>query len=690
MIVLAGLRMFWNMIKDILKVLGIIRISIIMVLFSFISFFFVGQIRDAIIALGNFGSLHHFVIFSVISIIWALLVWYWARVFYIMEYFDDEVKKRDCFIIKHVPRLLGGITLLLVGISFLRESFIIPDGQRGKTSLQYIGVLFIFYTIAFLFFVFFRRKIFRLKLQDVCIGNPSLYQFEPFSKLPITERIILLSSTAISVLLLFIFVISPYRSTSYIGDSASILISCFVIWLPILYWIFYLSRRLRIPVFLIIFIIIVIFSMFNSNKDVRLTEEKAERKYTVDQYFNEWYKFRSKEYNKSSRVPVIVVLSEGGGIRAAYWSAGLLSMIQEEYPDFSKYVFSINGVSGGSFGATIFNCLLKYYKDNPDKYSKGILQQKVGMIVGKDYLSPVLSSMLTREFLNFAIPFPVSSFDHAKVFERTWELQWEKAMSYQDGGNIINDETFGRSFTSIWKNDYDFSIPALFINMTRVEDGTPITASNIKFDYIDKNKSKLNLIEDFYYYSSERDIRVSTASLLSARFPYVGPAGILKKNNETAGFVDGGYFDNTGANTAYEVFTRIKVRFDNQQKDNEEKIGLLFKEKIKPVVIYIKNGTETADKNNSGKTILYQFSAPLDTIFRTRDAHTRNALTRLKGFIESYDGIFKVYSLEENRNKKEADIPLGWALSKTVQEEIDARVKEIARNDLEIFKRLLP
>ena len=49
------------------------------------------------------------------------------------------------------------------------------------------------------------------------------------------------------------------------------------------------------------------------------------------------------------------------------------------------------------------------------------------------------------------------------------------------------------------------------------------------------------------------DLRLSTAALLSARFPIISPAGVLR-NDADASFgdrvVDGGYFENSGLSTA--------------------------------------------------------------------------------------------------------------------------------------------
>ena len=73
----------------------------------------------------------------------------------------------------------------------------------------------------------------------------------------------------------------------------------------------------------------------------------------------------------------------------------------------------------------------------------------------------------------------------------------------------------------------------------------------------------------------EVDVRVSTAVGLSARFPFVTPPGTLNvvshrwlKNQDrlqTVGFVDGGYFENSGVESAWRLALAIKEGRDGQK-----------------------------------------------------------------------------------------------------------------------------
>lgn len=668
---LAGV--VWARIRKAFKILGMAKISITISLLMFIAFLYVPQAKDAIIALGNFGSFHHYLIFTILGILWALSNWYWPRVFYYMEYHKENgLTQGEITLIKFTPRIIGAFSLFFIGVAFINEALKITKGQSGRGPLITIGVLFLILTVVFLFFVIFRRRLF--KMNSIGSTTSSLKEINgiiPFKNLPVITRKTLLWATWISLFFLVIITILPIHSTIVLGDGATILICCFTIWIPGLYWIQYISMKKRIPMFFIVALVIFIFSFFNSNKNVTLVDSKRDQRPTIGQYYDKWY---AENGNDEGRTPMVFFLSEGGGIRAAYWSSALLSRLHEELPSLSKYTFGINGVSGGSFGASVYLSLLKHYENTPhmDLKKDNLLQIKAGEVVGKDYLSPLLAAMFTRDVIQLFIPVPIESFDPAKVFEKSWEYHWKK---------IMKDDGFSAPTLSLW--DKNSKIPPLFVNVTRVEDGMPFLVSNLKFDSYEDD-SELNLIRDLYnYIPSSTDVKISTAALLSARFPYMTPAGTLRfKNKEgdkkTMGLVDGGYFDNTGANTTYEILMNLK-KWEVQQRElkNDKNLSVM---RFKPIVIYIKNGTETKDVDSSGKSLMYQLTAPINTIMQTRDAHTKNAVKKIQEYVDLYGGEFIEFALDTKVDGK-AEIPLGWALSQTTQEEVIDRVNAIVNTD---------
>lgn len=683
-----NLSRLWNDIVRVCKILSVASISIFAVFISWFCLFNVAQVTDAIIALGNFGSFHHFLIFVLVGSLWAFFIWYWARVFYYIEYEKrKDLKEYEKIIVKYTPRVLGALELLIIGLAFLIQA---PKCQIGNelNPIRVVGIIYMALAILFIIFVNLRRKIFNLKpLGELHESLEPQKRIVNVICLPDTTKKILFITTIITSILLVLITIWPIHLTMLLGDGVTVLIMCLCIWLPLLYWIRYFSLKLGFPLYLVLAVLIVSFSFFNGNKNIRFISLPSDTRMNVGDYTEKWLSKtetlgkRVKLKDGTDGVPMVIVLSEGGGIRAAYWSAQFLARIQKEYPHCRDYLFGISGVSGGSFGATVFDGVLNYYDHHPqaagdkDSEGKNVMQSKITDIIGKDFLSPTVACLFTREIIQLLVPFPIESFDRAKVFEETWEYVWKD--------NLNNDPTFGASFLSLWDKN---TVPSLFINTTQVENGYPVVLSNIRFDAgQDKNvtNGKLDFPRDFYadiLKEPSLDVPLSTASLLSARFPFVSPAGTLEeKNGGTISLVDGGYFDNTGANTAYQVLFNIKKWYEDKYTGKS-----VYRERIKPIIVYLTNGINVPDETYSSRTMIGQLLAPIETSFQIRDSNTKNNLLKLRDYVEFYGGEFITYSLQKP-GATETDIPLGWALSREVQKEIDSRVKEIDLKELENY-----
>lgn len=719
----------WDNIVRIYQILSVIGISIVMVFLTWLTFFKVDQVEDAIIALGNFGTMHHFVIFILIGTLWAFLVWYWAWVFYYAKYLyllnNEEgreitgLKDYELRIIYHAPWILGAVTLLILGLSFLTRSS--QCGDVSPNPLLMIGIVFLILTALFALFIYRLTKIVTKKSHQQQVALPANQPVVPVIKLPSTSKGIILITTAVVIILLVALMIAPITLTRYLGDGVTVLISCFCIWLPLLYWVRYFSLKLGFPLFLILAVLVAVFSFFNGNTNVRLVKaptppnsetnpaDYSALKTNLSDYYNYWkgkiaYQPQLKNDQNDTqdkRTPLIIVLSEGGGIRAAYWSAQMLARIQRDYPHFRDNLFCISGVSGGSFGASIFDSLL-YEHDHQQNLPYDELQKKIRNIAGKDILSPTIACMLTRGVVQLLVPVPIPSFDNAKVFEKTWELYWQEE---------IGDRTFSQPFLSLWPDKSLFTaptatlspsipaptpvpiVPALFLNATQVENGYPVIVSNLSlYNECPKTtpapanvQTEDRLIEDFHInllHQAPNDVPISTASHLSARFPYISPAGTLTgENGANIGLVDGGLFENTGSNTAFQVLLNLKGWYDKTYPGKS-----IYRDEIKPVIVYLQNGAQVPDTKGSGRTMFYQLLAPIETYLQQRDSHAVSGILNLKELVEFYNGEFITYSLQQKEyiqtaSAKKADqqtvLPLGWALSKTAQDYIDKRVKDI-------------
>jgi hypothetical protein len=127
---------------------------------------------------------------------------------------------------------------------------------------------------------------------------------------------------------------------------------------------------------------------------------------------------------------------------------------------------------------------------------------------------------------------------------------------------------------------------------------------------------------------------MSTAAILGARFPYVSPAGrIDKKINDSTihpnYFVDGGYFDNSGAGVVQEMITAIvKVADTCADPMLQGRI-----KKLQIVVLHITNSPLDEPDLEKVAPLKNDLTAPMLTILGAYDMQTTVNDKRLENFI---------------------------------------------------------
>jgi hypothetical protein len=379
--------------------------------------------------------------------------------------------------------------------------------------------------------------------------------------------------------------------------------------------------------------------------------------------------------------PLFIVATEGGGIRAAYWTAAVLGAIQDANPNFAPHLFAISGVSGGSLGAAVFDALLAEPK--PDSFK---FKEKAHDILGQDFLSPALASMLYPDLLQRVLPFPIPYFDRGRPLEMGWEKAWRDTM----GNNRFAD-----SFVDLWKPGSREWMPALFLNGTSVEKGNRIITSNLHLTnvFLDAEDAADKLAQHSLPATKAGcHIPLSTAAHMSARFTFVSPAGRFPDGSH---IVDGGYFENSAATTALEIVTRIKDACAHDRIANVDvKVIMISNDPRKGSIAIApaKPGPEPpGPKRTKPMTTQGQFlgelTAPLYTLLNTRNARGTYAQKAIKREQRRFKvGVTAASSETEETQPATKDIfyftlrdtnvplPLGWMLSaaaaKTMQDQL--------------------
>ncbi len=678
-VVLKVSQSLWERAKDLGAILKLCRFSVIMLLFGLAFLLLVPQGQDVLRDLAEwqhekFRAAVKLGFFFIALVLWAINSWYWARV--MLRFPFDEPQSLSPsregwrrFLRKHIPRLLGLSAFVVVAVAFFSaskaygESDILNVGQTlnflGYTCLV-LGGLFYLGTIL-------RRKIssalyqrlMGMKLtdhgvfraatavfnvdtgeQDFSAELHSMWNIEPNSRLALG------TSLFISLVLFLLFYLWPVAAAFF--GAATIVLLAVSCWIPLGSMAVHATNLARVPILSFLVLSLLLFSFWNDNHAIGTfpaADPVADivEKPTVEKHFSEWLQQRLERWPGEAPHPVFVVAAEGGGIRAAYWSGIVLAALQDLNPDFADHVYAISGVSGGSLGGSVFDALLREGQDGKvlscgESESFGPMQSCAHEVLSADFLAPTVAYMLYPDLLQRFLPFSVPSFDRARALETAWEKGWEKQ---------LHNRRFAASFHNLWRQGGE-SLPSLFLNSTWVETGKRVIISNLK---IDENTFTDAL--DFFDINGA-EVPLSSAVHNSARFTYVSPAGTVRTpdGKDWGHLVDGGYFENSWAATAYEVLAAMK-----------KGVGAKRWSRILPVVIMISNDPKLMKSEDPGpRQFLNELLSPVATLFSTRNARASYSRVALRSLVEQQNrnkGLYLSFALREGQGP----LPLGWVLS---------------------------
>lgn len=382
----------------------------------------------------------------------------------------------------------------------------------------------------------------------------------------------------------------------------------------------------------------------------------------------------------TTNVPMVFVASHGGGIRAAYWTASVLTREFRQADTTSdtcatqpiRRVFAMGGASGGSVGVTAF----LGHTDGPRDWYRHTIGEP-------DYASiPVSWGLLVdvpRTLIGFRTP------DRARQFEKAWEEHDDK----------LKQDFFTSQGTSG---------PLLVLASTQVETGCRFNVSAIRLtDVSEKDRcTAINgrrsvtrvgsqvvpdaplTAEVLDYLCGAGSLSRASAALASARFPYVSPSARLScedkahKSKSFTNIVDGGYAENTGAQAVLNLWYRVRPFVDAH---NRGKTGA----RIVPVFLNIDNHYSVAKKANPPKRTQELLTPPL-TKLRTYgldgagveqlvEAEFSRPLpgmrTRTCAVNGSPSGSTDRYVRIAPTENPGIPAPLAWTLSKIARDDLD-------------------
>ncbi|MCU7851443.1 MAG: patatin-like phospholipase family protein [Candidatus Thiodiazotropha sp. (ex Monitilora ramsayi)] len=434
--------------------------------------------------------------------------------------------------------------------------------------------------------------------------------------------------------------------------------------LPLTSYVTYLASRRGFPIVIFSAILIIGFSFWNDNHEIRtLDGHKPDQRPSLEKALTDWH---DAHCNKTQCEPFILVATAGGGIRAAYWTGTLLGRLHDDSEGLLKdHLFAISGVSGGSVGATVYRAVAA----NRQQEITSLIQQ----ILGNDYLGPVAAGLLYKDALQRLMPLPLFG-DRAEIFEKGLEYGFNDFMSES---RISLESSF---IDTVALDGQPW--PALFLNATWSENGRRIVAASLSTEALAPPRGNQILYKDLLT-TLGADMRLSTAAHNSARFPMISPPGgwnpVDDKQLSWQRLQDGGLFENFGAETALELAVFAEKLW-------QEKWGM----QLRPYVILISSDPTlpksfAAFPGNEPLGFAYETLSTLHTYATTRNGRGIEAAARLREWVKRRQTDNKDQRFFHLRmchsNGKEQDPPLGWFLSNTAQTRINDYLRETDGDD---------
>ncbi|MCU0419019.1 MAG: patatin-like phospholipase family protein [Cyclobacteriaceae bacterium] len=385
---------------------------------------------------------------------------------------------------------------------------------------------------------------------------------------------------------------------------------------------------------------------------------------TLQAFLDRWMSYRHTQIDSSAAYPVYVVLADGGASRAGYWVASVLAQWQEQSlqqgDPLSDHLLTLSGASGGSLGNGTFYSLL--HTPPPDTAWVRATQA----FLGQDYLSYTLARYFGTDLANHVVPI---FYDRAAALARVMN-HW---------GDVYLQGAFRQNIHELYANDG--RLPIWFINTTRVQEGTPSVVSNVRLtglparDTLNRFTQRLDVLARIdahgYGHEKERALAMSTAVMLSARFPYVSPAGAIGHDQ----FVDGGYFDNSGAGIVHEMLQAIQ----KMQRDTTQHATFLSRlRKLRIHVIHIANTPPPGSPAEAMHPLVNDLAAPLLTVLNTYGTQTTVNDQRLRTFVDERCACANAYhTINLYRPNDSRYYPMNWAISRYHLDLMNERLQEI-------------
>jgi predicted acylesterase/phospholipase RssA len=367
----------------------------------------------------------------------------------------------------------------------------------------------------------------------------------------------------------------------------------------------------------------------------------------------------------SFRRPIVVVSAEGGGIRAAYFTATALGRIADKCPVIAREMLTVSGVSGGAIGVAAYALAVRTKPISPNdqtcdfsRQGRGYFEDHLSRVFQRDFLTPMIARAAFPDLLQTIIPVPVDAFDRQRGLELALRSSFQREFGRDSFG-----EAFGQP-------DRQFTLPFMIVGATSVSGG----------------QQKLFSEFDHPIGRRERQLYFNAASLVatSARFPIISPPGYIygdlaqngdgRTVNHKVEYVDGGYYDNSGAFGILQLLQRIRYYRSHSPTFDPQTPILWIRISNSPECIadektnrYLAELCERQRRNSQGPNFSFrELGSPLRAIVAARSAKEALTTIAVRQLLDENNELEPSRDIEVRIQMApiEDEIPLGWYLSR--------------------------
>ncbi|RBQ07928.1 hypothetical protein [Pedobacter miscanthi] len=427
-----------------------------------------------------------------------------------------------------------------------------------------------------------------------------------------------------------------------------------------------LSNRWRIQLITILLVCAAIGSAkwISSFHEVEVSASESAPRDSLNEYVRCWLDSRRDEIEQFAKnnpdsmgYPVYFVNSYGGGIRAAAWATMVISRLNQKInsaelhsgAQFTHHVFSYSGASGGTVGFS----LLCAFQNKPELAVQMLNPNCVKEVFRKDYLTGNIVGIFGRD-----IPMSVLGTD---FYDDRARLQ-EKILGYSLNKNyqIDYDIPLSRLYPS-QKTD----IPLLFSNTFDINTAHKgITAPVLL------NKDDFPAVIFIQDLLKGKDIPLSAAAFLSARFPYVSPTGKFDQEHH---FMDGGTIENSGGQTSLQII-RVFERVCKEKAYSNLKLSINL--------LSLSNSVKSIDAPKPAKN-LYELLGPVQGLLNTIGGNGNAADSTNAAVARQQGWNYRPFSPTEVKiDRSWPVLPLGWQISDDALEEMKRSIESREQDSL--------